>query len=78
VLATLGTVTLTLVLGLIGLLPPIFGGWLVSSVVACVGLGATALTQFGTKPYPPAESADNAAKVSAVLDTLPPDDAAGG
>jgi hypothetical protein len=76
VLATVGTVTLSLVLGLVSQLPPFCGGGLVAVLVACVGLGATALTQFGTKPYPPAENGENAAKVNAVLDTLPPDDTA--
>jgi len=54
VTAALGTTLLTLVAGALGLLPFIWGEWLVIALLVCVGLGAAALTQFGTKPYPPA------------------------
>ncbi|MDX1688548.1 MAG: polymer-forming cytoskeletal protein [Candidatus Promineifilaceae bacterium] len=53
VTAALGTVLLTLVVGALGLLPFVWGEWLVIALLLCVGLGAAALTQFGTKPYPP-------------------------
>jgi hypothetical protein len=68
VTAAVGTLTLSLLLGLVSLLPPLFGGQIVTILLLCVGLGATALTQFGARPYPPAE---NEAKVATVLDTLP-------
>jgi hypothetical protein len=64
VTATLGTVILTFVIGLMG-----FGEGMVTFLVVCVGLGATALTKFGTKSYPLA--AGNGPKVTAVLETLP-------
>lgn len=53
VTAALGTSLLTLVVGGLGLLPFVWGEWLVITLLICVGLGAAALTQFGTKPYPP-------------------------
>lgn len=53
VTAALGTSLLTLVVGGLGLLPFVWGEWLVTALLICVGLGAAALTQFGTKPYPP-------------------------
>jgi len=52
VTAALGTALLTLVLGGLGLLPFIWGESLVVILLACVGLGAATLTQFGTKGYP--------------------------
>jgi hypothetical protein len=75
-----GTATLTLVLGLLGAIPFVLGEGLAGFLIACVGLGAVALTKFGTRPYPlldegirilPAENSD---KVTAVLNTLPEDD----
>ncbi len=75
-----GTATLTLVLGLLGAIPFVIGEGLVGFLIACVGLGAVALTKFGTRPYPlldegirilPVENGD---KVTAVLNTLPEDD----
>ncbi len=70
VTATLGTVVLTFVIGLMGL-----GEGLVTFLVVCVGLGATALTKFGTKSYPLA-GINNRPKVTAVLETLPAEAAA--
>jgi hypothetical protein len=70
--AALGTLVLTLVAGVMSQLSPWLGGWLwatVGVVLACVGLGAVALTKFGTRPYPP--PAPDEAKVAAVLETLP-------
>jgi hypothetical protein len=66
------TLLLTLTLGMLALLPGgfiiTFGGW----VLAMVGLGAVALTQFGTRTYPRLlEPRPNANKVTAVLETLP-------
>lgn len=53
--ATAGTIVMTLVLGLLSL-PRFFPGeGVVAFVFLCLGLGATALTQFGTKLYPPAD-----------------------
>ena len=51
--AALGTALLTLAVGALGLLPFVWGEWLVIVLLLCVGLGGAALTQFGTKPYPP-------------------------
>ncbi|MEW5987084.1 MAG: polymer-forming cytoskeletal protein [Chloroflexota bacterium] len=50
--AALGTVTLTLLLGLLSLFHLSVGGWLLIVALASVGLGATALTQFGRRAYP--------------------------
>jgi len=75
-----GAATLTLTLGLLGAIPFVIGEGLVGFLIACVGLGAVALTKFGTRPYPlrddgirilPTENSD---KVTAVLNTLPEDD----
>lgn len=60
--AALGTTLLTLVAGALGLLPFIWGEWLVITLLVCVGLGAAALTQFGTKPYPPGSAAPQQGK----------------
>lgn len=51
--ATLGTLTLTLVLSLLGTVRFFPGEGVVAFLLLCFGLGATALTQFGTKRYPP-------------------------
>ena len=70
--AALGTLVLTLVAGVMSQLSFWLGGWLwsaVALVLACVGLGAVALTKFGTRPYPPPVVSE--AKVASVLDTLP-------
>jgi hypothetical protein len=67
--AALGTIVMTFVIGLMG-----FGEGVVTFLVVCVGLGAAALTKFGTKPYP-LTSTLNQKKVTAVLETLPAADA---
>jgi hypothetical protein len=73
--AALGTGLLTLLTSLIGVLPflgELIGG-LVVIVVGSAGLGAVALTKFGTRNYPLGLS--NEEKVAAVLETLPVEDA---
>jgi hypothetical protein len=72
IVTAFSTTLLTLALGLLALLPGgfivAFGGW----VLAMIGLGAVALTQFGTRPYPRRrELRANGDKVTAVLKTLP-------
>jgi cytoskeletal protein CcmA (bactofilin family) len=73
VTAALGTATLTLVLGILDRLPFIWGEGVVVALLALVGLGAAALTQFGTKSYPPGEVPpdDHHEKVDRVLKTMP-------
>ncbi|MGB3715466.1 MAG: hypothetical protein WA996_13635 [Candidatus Promineifilaceae bacterium] len=76
VTAALGTAILTLVAGLLSSLPFLFGGWLWTLVVlaiTCAGLGAVALTRFGTRNYPPAAGMSGE-KFEIVMDTLPEDD----
>ncbi len=53
--AGLGTLVLTFVAWLIGLIPCI--GWLIVALVASMGLGGVVLTRFGTRPYTPAPPA---------------------
>ena len=67
--AALGTALLTLAAGTLSALPFLLGGWLWTLaffVVGCLGLGAVALTRFGTRPYPPVTE-----KVRAAMVTLP-------
>jgi hypothetical protein len=69
----LGTVALTIIISFLNT----FGigevvATLATIVIGAVGLGAVALTKFGTKPYPRLAELDPD-KVSSVLDTLPPD-----
>ena len=78
--AALGTGALTLILGVLGLIPFVFGESLLAFVLVSIGLGAVALTQFGLKPYPrqprantPGNGSD-ADKVDIVLGTLPPEE----
>lgn len=77
VTAGLGTALLTLLLGVLSLVPPFmfgegFGASLLAGVLACVGLGATALTRFGTRPYPPGSAPPlDEEKVDSVLATMP-------
>lgn len=74
IVAALGTATLTLVSGLLGALPWFLGGWLWSIaafLIFCAGLGAVALTRFGTRPYPFALATGDDDKIIAILDTLP-------
>jgi len=77
--AGLGTGLLTFVIGLLGLIPFVFGESLLIFIISGIGLGAVALTQFGMKPYPRRPRADapsgpDADKVDIVLGTLPPEE----
>lgn len=73
--AVLGTAGLTFGLGLLRAIGFDFGRDLITTILLLIGLGAAALTQFGTRPYPPvALPTINNAKVEAVLETLPNDD----
>lgn len=70
--AALGTGLLTLGFGILGLVPFIWGESLVVILLACVGLGAVTLTQFGVKRYPPdAALPENADKVDDALKNMP-------
>lgn len=78
VTAAIGTMALTLSVGLVDAVIPFLG--IVGAIVSMLGLGAVALTQFGRRPYPYLATAEpniviheNPAKVSAVLDTMPED-----
>lgn len=71
VTAALGTALLTFFIGLMG-----FGEGVVIFLVSCIGLGATALTKFGTTPYPSGATAVNRQKTIEVLQTLPVEDPA--
>ncbi|MDX1662844.1 MAG: polymer-forming cytoskeletal protein [Candidatus Promineifilaceae bacterium] len=55
VTAALGTAILTFALAILDLLPIMVGDWFLFALLVSVGLGATALTRFGTKPYPPGQ-----------------------
>ncbi len=73
VTAALGTAAFTLTAGLLSSLPFLLGGWLwtlVAILLGCAGLGAVALTRFGTRVYPPGTN-DDSTKVNIVLETLP-------
>ncbi len=73
--AMLGTAVLTFTFGLLSTIPFIIGESLVSFTILAIGLGAVALTRFGTTSYPSLEPVKaNTDKITAVLDTLPPDD----
>lgn len=77
--AALGTGALTLIVGVLGLIPFVFGESLLAFVIVSIGLGAVALTQFGLKPYPRLPRANtpngpDADKVDIVLGTLPPEE----
>ena len=79
--AALGTALLTFIVEVIGLLTFGIGGGLLTFLLACIGLGAVALTQFGMKPYPRrpqpgAPGSPDAGKVESVLNTLPSEEAA--
>jgi len=76
VTAALGTALLTLITGLLSSLPFLFGGWIWTLVVLAItsaGLGAVALTRFGTRIYPPG-SAMTGDKVEIVMETMPEDE----
>ena len=68
----LGTMAITFTLGFLGAVPFVIGESLISMTVVVLGLGATALTKFGTRAYPVvAAPVVNQDKVTAVLNTLP-------
>ena len=68
----LGTAVITFAVGFLGAIPFVFGESLISMVILFLGLGATALTKFGTRAYPIVAALPvNNDKVTAVLDTLP-------
>ena len=68
----LGTVVITFILGFLGAIPFVVGESLIWMVIVALGLGATALTKFGTRAYPlVAVPTLNQDKITAVLDTLP-------
>jgi hypothetical protein len=75
-----GTATLTFILGLLGATPFVIGEDLLAIIITCIGLGAVALTKFGTRPYPLLDDGirilmpGDSEKVTAVLNTLPEDD----
>lgn len=68
----LGTAALTFTLGFLGAIPFVIGESLIWMVIMALGLGATALTKFGTRAYPiVAAPVLNQDKITAVLNTLP-------
>ncbi len=68
----LGTIVITFTLGFLGAIPFMIGESLISMTIVALGLGATALTKFGTRAYPlVAAPVVNQDKITAVLDTLP-------
>jgi hypothetical protein len=68
----LGTVVITFAIGFLGAVPFVFGEGLISMAIVMLGLGATALTKFGTRDYPIVAAPQmNPDKITAVLDTLP-------
>jgi hypothetical protein len=71
VTTALGTIILTFFMGLLSALPFVFGEGFIIFLIASIGLGAVALTQFGAKSYPVALVGQDEAKVAAVLETLP-------
>jgi hypothetical protein len=72
----LGTAAITFTLGFLGAIPFVIGESLIWMVIVALGLGATALTKFGTRAYPiVAAPVLNQNKVTAVLDTLYDEDA---
>lgn len=76
VVAVLGTTVLTLLVSILTELPWILGGpiwWLAAVLASFAGLGAVALTRFGTRAYP-SGSSPTEQKMEDVLDTLPDDD----
>lgn len=74
--AALGTILMTLVLNILGMIPFVFGETILMVIISCVGLGAVTLTKFGMKPYPPLSVneqvvvEENSDKVSSVMETL--------
>ncbi len=81
VTAALGTLIITFLINLLEGIPYVIGEGVITAIALSLGLGAVALTQFGSKVYPseggPAVYVqEDEAKVTAVLDTLPVEDAA--
>ena len=77
VTAALGTAVLTLAAALLSAFPFLLGGWLwslLASLIACAGLGAVALTRFGTRPYPVDGQEFENDKVAAMVEMLPDDE----
>lgn len=77
VTTALGTAVLTLVAALFSGFPPLLGGWLwslLAFMVACAGLGAVALTRFGTRAYPAGGLEPPSDKVAAMVEMLPDDE----
>ena len=80
IITALGTAVITFVINMLDIVH-FFPDGLLGGLITCVGLGATALTHFGTKAYPrlsgPAIAGgtiEDNEKVTAVFETLPPDD----
>ncbi len=69
----LGTAAITFGIGFLGAIPFMIGESLIWWAIVFLGLGATALTKFGTRDYPlvAAPAPLNQDKINAVLDTLP-------
>lgn len=68
----LGTAAITFVIGFLGAIPFVIGESVIWWVIVFLGLGATALTKFGTREYPlVAAPQPNPDKITAVLNTLP-------
>jgi hypothetical protein len=78
----LGTAVLTFVISLLDAIPFVPGEGLIAGLILSVGLGATALTHFGTKAYPRLaggsaianDSLEDRVKIRTAFDTLPPED----
>lgn len=75
-----GTAALTLGFALLSTIPFVIGESIVAFFILCIGLGAVALTKFGSRPYPMLDDGiriltpEHSKKVTAVLQTLPDDD----
>lgn len=70
----LGTAVLTLAAALLSAFPFYLGGWLwslLAFLVCCAGLGAVALTRFGTRPYPAGGTGLPDDKVSEMVAMMP-------
>jgi hypothetical protein len=77
VTAALGTAVLTLIAALFSAFPFVLGGWLwtlLAFLVGCAGLGAVALTRFGTRPYPAGGVEPPNDKVAEMVELLPDDE----
>jgi hypothetical protein len=81
--AVLGTVVLTLGIGLLSAIPFMIGEGFLAIIIGSVGLGAATLTRFGTRPYPlhagyaaAGSAAVDPDKITSILETLPVEDTA--